>query len=229
MNDDKSLRNSFVGTSDYVSPEVLSNKEATKACDLWAVGCMIYQMMTGRSPFRSETEYLTFECILCHCNGSCPLQYPPVMYNTAAIELTKSLLQNEEINRLGAGAEGTDNGYAQLKAHKFFSEIVWDSILSMDPPYTPDTTKFPNKDISSMYDGASDEWLFDGDPTPIQEKPLRQSHGISIDDDDEDIRLLSQSTKQQQARQKYSKFLRADEEQVFTGLIYKRKVLRVLN
>ncbi len=60
-----SPRNSFVGTQDYVSPEVLSGeKVATKACDLWALGCMVYQMLSGISPFRGGTEYLTFENIM---------------------------------------------------------------------------------------------------------------------------------------------------------------------
>lgn len=36
--------NQFCGTVSYVSPEVLHDKPATRACDLWALGCIIFQV-----------------------------------------------------------------------------------------------------------------------------------------------------------------------------------------
>ena len=36
---------SFVGTAEYVSPELLTDKNACKASDLWAFGCIIYQLL----------------------------------------------------------------------------------------------------------------------------------------------------------------------------------------
>lgn len=54
---------SFVGTAEYVSPELLENKYCGKPGDIWAFGCIVYQMIAGKPPFRAANEYLTFQKI----------------------------------------------------------------------------------------------------------------------------------------------------------------------
>lgn len=62
--DDDSVGADLVGTAEYVSPEVLSHKTPTTAVDLWALGCIIYLFLQGRTPFKDKTDHLIFDKIL---------------------------------------------------------------------------------------------------------------------------------------------------------------------
>ena len=46
----------FCGTAQYVSPEVLEDRPATKECDLWALGCIVFQCLTGKMMFQGINE-----------------------------------------------------------------------------------------------------------------------------------------------------------------------------
>lgn len=46
----KELLTAFVGTAEYVSPEVLADDEATRAVDLWALGCITFQVRCTNAP-----------------------------------------------------------------------------------------------------------------------------------------------------------------------------------
>lgn len=101
---------SFVGTAEYVSPELLTDKNACKASDLWAFGCIIYQLLAGRPPFKAANEYLTFQKIT-------SLQYEfPYGFPEVAKDLVERLLVLDPSRRLTI-----DN----TKNHEFFDGITW--------------------------------------------------------------------------------------------------------
>lgn len=54
---------SFVGTAQYVSPEVLNGNAAHPAIDLFSYGSIIYQMLCGTFAFNAPNEYLIFQKI----------------------------------------------------------------------------------------------------------------------------------------------------------------------
>jgi 3-phosphoinositide dependent protein kinase-1 len=66
INNDPSFkqRGTFVGTPLYVAPEMLKSNESSAATDLWALGCIIYQMLVGKVPFQAKTDIETFNLIL---------------------------------------------------------------------------------------------------------------------------------------------------------------------
>uniref|UniRef100_A0A7N8Y4S0 3-phosphoinositide-dependent protein kinase 1 n=1 Tax=Mastacembelus armatus TaxID=205130 RepID=A0A7N8Y4S0_9TELE len=117
--------NSFVGTAQYVSPELLTEKSACKSSDLWALGCIIYQLVAGLPPFRAGNEYLIFQKII-------KLEYEfPEKFFPKAKDLVKQLLSLDPSKRLGCEEMG---GYDPLKQHPFFDTISWSDLHLQTPP-----------------------------------------------------------------------------------------------
>ncbi len=76
--------------------QTLRNEPVGPEADLWALGCIVYQMLVGKAPFRAASEYLTFERI-----ASGKLRIPPGI-DAAAADLIKRLLRPDPARRLGA-------------------------------------------------------------------------------------------------------------------------------
>ncbi|KAL9539199.1 hypothetical protein PS6_011305 [Mucor atramentarius] len=116
---------SFVGTAEYVSPELLRSDVVSKEADMWAFGCVIYQMLSGKSPFKAATDYLIFQKIK-NLDYVMPDEFPP-----AAKDIVKRLLTSEPEKRFGSAATG---GIGAIKEHPFFEGIDWENIFTSNAP-----------------------------------------------------------------------------------------------
>ncbi|XP_020595599.1 3-phosphoinositide-dependent protein kinase 1-like [Phalaenopsis equestris] len=114
----------FVGTAAYIPPEVLNSSPASGGNDLWALGCTLYQMLAGSSPFKDASEWLIFQRIMAR-----DLKFPDY-FSDEARDLINKLLDIEPMKRIGAGPEG----YAALKAHPFFEGIDWKNLRKAAAP-----------------------------------------------------------------------------------------------
>ncbi|PWN26947.1 hypothetical protein BDZ90DRAFT_233029 [Jaminaea rosea] len=110
---------SFVGTAEYVSPELLSSSLTGPASDFWALGCVIFQMLAGRPPFKASSEYQTFQKILKR-----DFEFPEG-FDEQAKDLVERLLVLEPEGRLGV---------AGVKGHGFFEGTDWEGLWMGEAP-----------------------------------------------------------------------------------------------
>lgn len=158
----------FVGTADYVSPEMLrgteegvndqnAQYETYPAMDLWALGCIIYEMFVGQSPFHAASDHLAFQNVLEYANDRARLLFPPLV-DGCSKTIISSLLSISPSSRLGARdgvicssakcvstERPTPKQYLSVREHAFFyagslQSSIWDLIESkesIEPPYRP--------------------------------------------------------------------------------------------
>lgn len=115
----KSSCSSFVGTAEYVSPELLLHNQCQFSSDIWALGCMIYQFVQGVAPFRGENELQTFEKIVA-------LDYPwnnisniqPNKVDPLVVKLVRGILILDPTER---------TSLKDMKKDKWFEGVDWNN------------------------------------------------------------------------------------------------------
>ncbi len=85
----------LVGTIEYIAPERIKGKEGGPAADIYSLGIVLYEMLAGRLPFRSENEY---ELMHMHLENVAPTFAEGGVNVPAGIEavVQKSMAKQEE-------------------------------------------------------------------------------------------------------------------------------------
>lgn len=121
---------SFCGTPEYICPEIINNDGHNQMVDWWAFGILVFEMLCGFPPFRSEKPEQTYKMI-----RDAKVEYPKHVL-PAPKDLIGKLLVPNPAQRLGAESGDPLNGAEQVKKHKFFRGIDWTALLSrqVTPP-----------------------------------------------------------------------------------------------
>lgn len=130
----------FLGTAEYMAPEIISGQEYGKAVDFWALGILMFDLLTGEPPFRSKSEDVLFQKIL-----KDKVKFPNYL-SAECQNLIRGLLNRDVSLRYGSG----DDGFKKLKNHPFFKGLNWKKLvnLEIDAPFQPTVTNF--EDVSNF-------------------------------------------------------------------------------
>ncbi|OEL16523.1 Serine/threonine-protein kinase D6PKL2 [Dichanthelium oligosanthes] len=119
---------SFVGTHEYLAPEIVSGEGHGSSVDWWTLGVFVFELLYGVTPFKGYDNETTLANIVARA-----LEFPrepPV--SSAARDLVAALLAKDPARRLGATV-----GAAAIKRHPFFGGVNWALLRCAAPPYVP--------------------------------------------------------------------------------------------
>ena len=141
---------SFVGTHEYLAPEIILGEGHGAAVDWWTFGIFLYELLHGRTPFKGPDNEATLTNVVTQL-----LKFPPTLGtsttatdhslaqhsrnpqgNTScymeAQDLIKRLLVKDPRKRFGAV-----KGATEIKQHPFFRGVNWALVRCATPPEIP--------------------------------------------------------------------------------------------
>ncbi|CAB0039334.1 unnamed protein product [Trichogramma brassicae] len=151
------------GTPEYLAPEIILSKGHNKAVDWWALGILIYEMLSGFPPFFDDNPFGIYEKIL---GGR--IEWPKHI-DPVAKDLIKKLLVADRTKRLGNMRQGVED----IKRHRWFKHVDWSMVRlrRMIPPINP---KIKAPDDASCFDDYPETDWRSQPPIPPEQLALFQ-------------------------------------------------------
>ena len=116
---------SFVGTVEYIAPEVIKNEGYAGTVDWWTFGILMYEMMHGTTPFKGKNNDDTFANIFL---GT--FDFPKDVETSPQCKSLLRLLLAKDLNdRLTSPS--------QIRQHAFFRGTNWALLRNETPPIIP--------------------------------------------------------------------------------------------
>lgn len=120
MSTGKTNAKTICGTTEYMAPEMIKGDGYNESVDIWSLGALSFELLTGKAPFIAKNKNKLYDMIL---NKKPKL--PPYL-SSECNSFLKGLLEKNVNKRLGNNK--LKNGISDLKNNIFFKDINWDAL-----------------------------------------------------------------------------------------------------
>ncbi|KAL3878909.1 hypothetical protein ACJMK2_031235 [Sinanodonta woodiana] len=122
------LTHTMCGTAFYIAPEVVLKQGHNTAADIWSLGALVFEMLSGSSLFADKNNNALQTCynIL---QGINDVVFPNEISKMAE-DFIRKLCRNNPVNRLSV---------EEIRMHGWFNGFQWEDLQdkTMEPPFTP--------------------------------------------------------------------------------------------
>ncbi|CAE7314675.1 Pdpk1 [Symbiodinium microadriaticum] len=105
----KTVMEEYVGTSNFMAPEVVKNLSSDFRSDTWSLGCLVFQVLAGLPPFHGGSIVRVYKKI-----SKGVLEFPSKWLKDDAVDLIQSMVVKDPDARLGA------KDLREVEEHPFF-------------------------------------------------------------------------------------------------------------
>uniref|UniRef100_A0A8D2L4R8 G protein-coupled receptor kinase n=1 Tax=Varanus komodoensis TaxID=61221 RepID=A0A8D2L4R8_VARKO len=129
------------GTNGYMAPEILKEESYSYPVDWFAMGCSIYEMVAGRTPFKDFKEKVNKDEVRKRTlEDEVKFEHPN--FDEPSKDICNLFLAKKPENRLGS------------RKHPFFKSINFHRLEAglIDPPFVPDPSVVYAKDVADIAD-----------------------------------------------------------------------------
>ncbi|XP_040377893.1 serine/threonine-protein kinase ATG1c-like isoform X2 [Oryza brachyantha] len=173
-----SLAETLCGSPLYMAPEVMQAQKYDAKADLWSVGIILYQLVTGSPPFTGDSQIQLLQNIL-HTRE---IRFPSdCNLSHGCIDLCRKLLRINSVERLTV---------EEFVNHSFLAEHALERTLSRTPSDIRDGLPFNNSSPTRPSSQSSQDdcmpFPLDDEPTSQDESPVPEnksaikSYGFAI-------------------------------------------------
>ncbi|KAL8039316.1 hypothetical protein ABFS82_10G027000 [Erythranthe guttata] len=158
----RGLAETLCGSPLYMAPEIMELKKYDAKADLWSVGTILFQLVTGKTPFTGSNQIQLLQNII----TSTQLQFPPEAkdLDPHCMDLCRKLLRRNPVERLT---------YEEFFNHPYLSRRQPDESLR----YTAQNSQ-EDCLLFSLDDDSSGP---DGSPSSPRRSTMKSTYGFSLD------------------------------------------------
>uniref|UniRef100_A0A670YZH2 G protein-coupled receptor kinase n=1 Tax=Pseudonaja textilis TaxID=8673 RepID=A0A670YZH2_PSETE len=140
IKDGKKISNR-AGTNGYMAPEILKEESYSYPVDWFAMGCSIYEMIAGRTPFKDYKEKVEKDEVKKRTIND-EVQFQHANFDEPTKDICKLFLAKNPESRLGS------------RKHEYFKSINFHRLEAglIDPPFVPDPSVVYAKDVADIAD-----------------------------------------------------------------------------